>query len=50
MNKDDARVERSIQRMLSRSDVYFAKCAVLRALREKEFENYCITNNLIYFL
>lgn len=48
MTKDEARLDRSINNLLSRSDAYFAKMRVLALAREKEFEQYCYSHGLLY--
>lgn len=48
MTKDEMRLERSIQKMLSRSDSYFERCRLSLISKERAFEQYCFDNNLLY--
>lgn len=48
MTKDEMRLERSIQKMLSRSDSYFERCRLSLIIKERLFEQYCYDNNLLY--
>lgn len=48
MTKDEMRLERSIQKMLSRSDSYFERCRLYLVSKERAFEQYCYDNNLLY--
>lgn len=48
MTKDEMRLERSIQKMLSRSDSYFERCRLSLVSKERAFEHYCYDNNLLY--
>lgn len=52
LTKDDARLSRSIASIYTKIDALYQHQRQLRAERlaqkEIEFENFCITNNLIY--
>lgn len=48
MNKDEARIERSINNLLTRSDSYFERCRLTLIIKECAFEQYCYDNNLLY--
>lgn len=48
MNKDEARLDRSINNLLSRSDSYFERCRLSLISKERAFEQYCYDNNLLY--